>query len=182
MQRISAAFEHLGKRFHKSPNLVAHPAVVPQNFFLAGGLARQPGGIVEAAVDHPGPAGKERAIFAGVIADRHHEIKGHVQHFVDVCAVLLRNIDAGFGHDLYGDRVEAMYFDAGGVGFDVVSLEMAGKSLCHLAATGITGAKEQDPLHVDLPKKGPPAAGSSSAHPVYNPIPVNEIRIINNIK
>lgn len=56
---------------------------------------------------------------------------------------MVGDVDVEFGHDLDGVRMEAMSFDAGRVGFEVVA-EGAGETLSHLTATGIAGAQEED--------------------------------------
>jgi len=83
---------------------------------------------------------KYGAILVGVAADSNDEIEIYVLERVDVLGLVLGNIDAGFGHDLDGALIQAVGFDAGGVGFDVIALELAGPSFGHLAAAGVAGA------------------------------------------
>src|SRR5882672_9413638 len=95
-------------------------------------------------MNDPGFSREYGAIFVGVAADGDDEIERNILEIVDVLGAVLRNIDAGFGHDFDGVGIEAVGFDAGGVGLDLGALEMAGPALGHLAAAGVAGAEEED--------------------------------------
>src|SRR4051812_37936082 len=84
------------------------------------------------------------AVFVGVAADGDDEIEINGVEGVDVLGLMMRDIDAGFGHDFDGAGIEAVGLDAGGVGFDFGGFEMAGPTLGHLAAAGVAGAEEED--------------------------------------
>ena len=95
-------------------------------------------------MNDPGFSREYRAVFVGVATDGHHVIEINVLEGIDMLGFVLRDIDAGFGHDFDGVGIEAMSFDAGGVRFDLIAFELAGKSLGHLAAAGVAGAEEED--------------------------------------
>jgi hypothetical protein len=61
-----------------------------------------------------------------------------------VLGALVSDVHAGFGHYFDGAGIEAVGFDAGGVGLDLIGLEVAGPAFGHLASAGIAGAEEED--------------------------------------
>ena len=84
------------------------------------------------------------AVFVGVATDGDDEIEINVVERVHVLGLVMGDIHAGFGHDFDGVGIEAVGFDSGRPGLELVAFELAGEALGHLAAAGVAGAEEED--------------------------------------
>lgn len=134
--------------FDVRPNLVPDPAVDVEGVFVGLGVACELRRIVEGSVDDFGVSGKDRAVFVRVAADGDHNIEIDVGEFAQTFGVVFGNIDTGFEHDAFGDAVEAVLFDARGIGLKNAGLQMTCPALRHLAAAGIPRAQEEDASYV----------------------------------
>ncbi len=86
-----------------------------------------------------GGARKNGAVGIGMAADGDDQIKG----FGTVGKQgggMAAYIHPYFSHNLYGQGVEAMAFNAGRVGDKISMAQFSGPAFCHLAAAGVTGA------------------------------------------
>src|SRR5207253_4354479 len=136
--------ERLRQSLDEMADLIPHPPIMSQGLLRACCILRQFWRIIESYMNDLGFSRKYRAILAGMIADGHHVIEFNVLEGIDVLRLVIGNIHAGFGHDFDGAWIQAMGFDAGGVGLDLVAFERAGEALGHLAAAGVAGAEEED--------------------------------------
>ena len=99
--------------------------------------------VVEGPVKAPGGAGKYRAGFIGVAADRDDVIEGLGYKLIHRFRPVLRNVNPDFGHRLDGLRANVRRFGAGGKYLETVSSFVAQQAFRHLAAGGISGAEYQ---------------------------------------
>ncbi len=125
-------------------DLIANSAVDVQGFFLGFGKLGQAWGVFKTDVKDLGFAGKEGTAFVSVVADGDDIIEGDMADFVEVFGAVAGDVYAGFGHDPDGHGVETVGFDAGGIGFDAITFEMASPALGHLASAGVSCAQEED--------------------------------------
>ena len=138
------ACEGVGEGLDEGADLVTYTAVGGECHLGGSGLGGEEGWVVEADMDHAGLSRKERAGFVGVGADGDDVVEGDVEEIIDALGTLLRDIDADLGHHGDGVGVEAVRFNAGGIGVDSVALQGTRPALSHLAATGVSGAKKEE--------------------------------------
>jgi hypothetical protein len=83
-------------------------------------------------------------VFVGVAADGDDAVEVEAGEVGDGFGGVAGDIDAGFGHDADGGRIEAVFFNPGRAGFDAAGVERAGEAFGHLAAATVAGAEEED--------------------------------------
>lgn len=97
--------------FHEASNLVSHPAVTVQCFFLRLGGLRQLWRIIEADVDEVCLTWKDRTVLVRVVANSYDVIELDVFKLIDMFRALMCDIHSRFRHNLYGELVQTVYLD-----------------------------------------------------------------------
>jgi hypothetical protein len=124
------------------PHLIAHTAEAGQNFLLAAG---GPGRIVKRPVMTVHLAGKNRARLIRVAAHSDDGMDRLIQEFLQVLRAMAGNVNARLGHDLDGQRMDkAGWLGSGALDVYEFACRRAQKAFGHVAATGITGAKNEN--------------------------------------
>ena len=101
-------------------NLVPHPPIMSQGLLRACGILRQFWRIIESYMNDLRFSREYRAIFIGVAADGDYVIELDVFEIIHMLRLMMGDIHAGFGHDFDGVGIEAVGFDAGRVGLDLI--------------------------------------------------------------
>src|SRR5215467_627009 len=87
---------------------------------------------------------KNRVAFFGFVAEFHYIGEAFLKSCAHVFSYLMGNVDSNFFHGVNGERVERGGFHGSTDGLERVLCQGAQESFCHLAAFGVTGAKEKD--------------------------------------
>ncbi len=110
-----------------------------------GGVIPDGGGwIGEAPVDPLGGTRENRAVFGGVVADRHYEVESGVQILPQVVGAMAGDIDASLAHGLNRKWIDARGLGAGAVDLDCVASEMTQQAFAHLGTGGVCRAEDKD--------------------------------------
>jgi hypothetical protein len=75
-------------------------------------MGRQLWRVVEGLMQNAGVAGEDRAILCGVIAHGDDHVKVRIRQIPECLRQLCRDVDARFGHDRHGQRVQPVCLDA----------------------------------------------------------------------
>jgi hypothetical protein len=132
------------------PDLVANLAHLTEFFFFGAGDRRR---IGEAPVQSFCRAGKDGTFLsAGFIAngDDVSEKLPRLEDIKDGLGFLLRDVDAGFLHDLDSQRIKRARFKARALGFEMFAANLIEPCFGHLAARAVVHANEENFLfHCD---------------------------------
>ena len=135
-------------------NLIAYPAIDGQYLCFILKFPCQCRWVRKALMDDPGSCGPVRAGFMRMAADRHHIVKWRqaaifIAELLKLAAGLAGDINSTLSHDRHCPGVKPMSFES--CAFTVpVRMQAAHETKCHLAATGVTGAEEEDGRHGEI--------------------------------
>lgn len=127
--------------------LVANPSKDRRDLILA---ACSFGGVVKTPVDPLGRAGEDRTRLVGVIADGNYVVELGIEEFVEAFRPVAGNVDPDLGHRRDRLRTDKTGDGTGTFDLETVAGNIAKKPFGHLAACGISRAKDKDSFH----KKG----------------------------
>src|SRR5207244_3311650 len=119
-------------------------------------------GIGKAPVEHAPGTGEQRALFSGLIARRHDDIKRSVRDLVDALAALAGDVDADLAHHAHRFGTKAARLETRARRLIALAAESPQQALRHLRARRISDAEEEDALTV-AQISGPAAARSTAA-------------------
>jgi len=89
-------------------------------------------------------AGKDRARFLGVVADRNHDIERLADELIHRFGPLVGNVNPDLVHHGDGFRAHAARFRASGEYLEAISTFVAKQPFGHLASGRVSGAYDQD--------------------------------------
>src|ERR1039458_8271692 len=135
--------QHPRQHLHKRSDLVPHSPINRQLLLAIGHVLCQLRRVFEADMNLLRLPGKNRAMLVGMTADGDDIVEVDWPDVFERLRVMPGEVHARFRHDFDGVRVHAVLFDARRIRLDDIAFEMARPALGHLAATGITSAKEQ---------------------------------------
>jgi hypothetical protein len=97
-----------------------------------------------------GCAGKEWTGLFSVVAHGDHEVEGLPEKLVDAFRTMMGDVDSDLRHGIDRQRIDCTRMRASAVGLVCRTCEVAEQPFCHLAATGISGAKDENCFHPNL--------------------------------
>ncbi len=95
-----------------------------------------------------GGAGKDGAGFFGVVANGDDVVKMLAVELFDVFGAMVANIDADLFHRSDGLGTDHTGFGTGAFNTELIASVMAEQALCHLAASGVASAEDENALFI----------------------------------
>jgi len=124
------------------PHFIADAAETSQNFLLAAGRF---GRVVKRPVMAGYLAGENRARLVRIAANGDDGMHRLFQKFPQGFRAMTGNVNARFGHDFDGERMDKTgWFRAGALDIHKVACRRAQKFFGHVAAAGVAGAEDQN--------------------------------------